>query len=109
MGEIYKRPQVIQDLIEIATYIAENDLDSSDRFLRAAEETFKQLEKMPQSGKNSYFSNNRLQNIRQLTLKGFKKYLIFYQIIPTGVEVIRVLHGSREIEAILENDSQEDR
>ena len=110
MGEIYKRPQVIQDLIEIATYIANNDLDSSDRFLRAAEETFKQLGKMPQSGKKSYFSNNRLQNIRQLTLKGFKKYLVFYQIIPTGVEIIRVLHGSREIEAILENDnSQEDR
>ena len=109
MGEIYKRPQVIQDLIEIATYIANNDLDSSDRFLRAAEETFKQLGKMPQSGKKSYLPNNRLQNIRQLTLKGFKKYLVFYQIIPTGVEIIRVLHGSREIEAILENDSQEDR
>ena len=53
MGEIYKRPQVIQDLIEIATYIANNDLDSSDRFLKAAEETFKQLGKMPQSGKKS--------------------------------------------------------
>ena len=97
MGEIYKRPQVIQDLIEIATYIANNDLDSSDRFLRAAEETFKQLGKMPQSGKKSYFSNNCRQNMRQLTLKGFKKYLVFYQIIPTGVEIIRVFMAHEKL------------
>jgi len=43
MGEIRKRPQVIRDLIDLATYIAENNLDRSDRFLHAAEETFKQL------------------------------------------------------------------
>jgi plasmid stabilization system protein ParE len=30
-------------------------------------------------------------------------------VIPTGVEIIRVLHSSREIEAILENDNQEGR
>ncbi len=108
MGEIRKHPQVIRDLIEIATYIAENDLDRSDNFLSAVEETFKQLGKMPQLGKKSYFSNPRLQNIRQLAVKGFGKYLIFYQTMETGVEIIRVIHGAREIESILENDRQEE-
>lgn len=51
MAEIRKRPQVIRDLIDIATYIAEANLDRSDRFLHGAEDTFKQLGQMPQIGK----------------------------------------------------------
>lgn len=51
MGEVNKRPQVIRDLIELTTYIAEDNLDVSDRFLAAAEETFKQLAQMPRMGK----------------------------------------------------------
>ncbi len=37
MGEVNKRPQVIYDLLELATYISEDNLDASDRFLAAAE------------------------------------------------------------------------
>ncbi len=33
MFAIKKRPQVIRDLIDLATYIAEDSLDVSDRFL----------------------------------------------------------------------------
>jgi toxin ParE1/3/4 len=36
MTSIQKRPQVIRDLIELATYIAEDNMDASDRFLVAA-------------------------------------------------------------------------
>jgi hypothetical protein len=31
MSEIRKRPQVIRDLIDIATYLPENKLENSDR------------------------------------------------------------------------------
>ncbi len=31
--KIVKRPQVIKDLIELATYLAEDNLDVSERFL----------------------------------------------------------------------------
>ena len=51
MTSIQKHPQVIRDLIELATYIAEGNMDASDRFLVAAEETFKQLGEMPKMGK----------------------------------------------------------
>lgn len=33
MSEVLKRPQVVRDLIDIATYIAENKLDRGDRIL----------------------------------------------------------------------------
>ncbi|MEA5421352.1 type II toxin-antitoxin system RelE/ParE family toxin [Spirulina sp. CCNP1310] len=103
MPELLKCPQVIRDLIEIATYIAGNNLESGEQFLYAAEETFKQLGQMPKMGKSCQFSHPRLQNIRQIAVKGFRQYLIFYQITLAGVEIVRVIHGSRDLEAILED------
>lgn len=109
MGKVKKRPQVIRDLIDLATYIAEDNLEASDLFLQAAEETFKQLEKMPQMGKLTQFSNPSLAGVRQQAIKGFRKYLVFYFLIDDeGVEILRVIHGARDIEAILEEDLAED-
>lgn len=108
MSEVNKRPQVIRDLIELATYIAEDSLDASDRFLAAAEETFKQLAKMPGMGKLCQFANPNLAGVRQQAIKGFRKYLVFYFSSDSGVEILRVIHGARDIEAILEDDLGED-
>ncbi|TAG70613.1 MAG: type II toxin-antitoxin system ParD family antitoxin [Oscillatoriales cyanobacterium] len=62
---IQKRPQVIRDLIELATYIAEDNMDASDRFLVAAGETFKQLAQTPKMGKRCQFSHPNLIDVRQ--------------------------------------------
>lgn len=105
MGKVNKRPQVISDLIELATYIAQDNLDVSDRFLAAAEETFQNLGKMPQIGKLSQLSSPKLAGIRQQAIKGFKHYLIFYRVIDSDVEILRVIHGARDLEAILDNDN----
>lgn len=55
MTSIQKRPQVIRDLIELVTYIAEDNMDASDRFIVAAEETFKQLAQTPKMGKRCIY------------------------------------------------------
>ncbi|MCT7996118.1 hypothetical protein [Laspinema olomoucense] len=39
MSNVTKRPQVMRDLIDLATYIAEDNLDAFDRFLAADEST----------------------------------------------------------------------
>ncbi len=80
MGEVNKRPQVIRDLIELATYIAEDNLNVSDRFLSAADRTFKQLAQMPEMGKLCNFSHPSLAGVRQQAIAGFRNYLIFYQL-----------------------------
>ncbi|PSF35517.1 type II toxin-antitoxin system RelE/ParE family toxin [Aphanothece hegewaldii CCALA 016] len=102
MGKINKRPQVIQDLIELATYIATDNLDASERFLTAAEETFQQISKLPQMGKQCQLSNPELAEIRQQAIKGFKNHLVFYRVLNSDIEIIRVLHGARDLEAILD-------
>ncbi|HLO86599.1 MAG TPA: type II toxin-antitoxin system RelE/ParE family toxin [Nostocaceae cyanobacterium] len=104
MFEIKKRPQVIRDLIDLATYIAEDNLDVSDRFLLAAEATFQQLAKTPAMGKICQFTHPKLADIRQQSIKGFRKYLIFYRITESEIDILRVLHGARDIEGILDED-----
>jgi plasmid stabilization system protein ParE len=37
-------------------------------------------------------------------VRGFDKYLIFYREIADGTEVIRVLHSSRDIAAVLDEE-----
>jgi toxin ParE1/3/4 len=108
MAEVNKRPIVIRDLIDQATYIAEDNLDAAERFLVAAEETFQLLGRMPGMGKLCRFSNPQLLGIRQYPIKGFKNYLIFYRGTDSEVEVLRVLHGAQNLEAILDENLTED-
>jgi toxin ParE1/3/4 len=100
MPEVNKRPIVIRDLIEQATYIAQDNFDTAERFLVVAEETFQLLGRMSGIGKLCSFSN-------PYPVKGFKNYLIFYRATDSEVEVLRVLHGARDLEAILEDSEGE--
>jgi toxin ParE1/3/4 len=108
MAKVNKRPIVIRDLIEQATYIAQDNLEAAESFLVAAEETFQLLGRMTGIGKLCRFSNPQLLGIRQYPVKGFKNYLIFYRATDSEVEILRVLHGARDLKAILEEDSTED-
>ncbi len=101
MANLTKRPIVIQDLIAHATYISLDNLDAGDRFLYAAEATFQRIAEMPEIGRLSGFMNPTLAQVRQYPVKGFNKYIIFYQIQPDTVEIIRVLHGAQNLEFIL--------
>ena len=40
--------------------------------------------------------------IRMFRLKRFSKHLVFYRPLENGIEVIRVLHGARDIESLFE-------
>ena len=81
--------------------------DASDRFLRAAEETFKQLAQMPGIGKKCQFINPQLVDLRQQAIKDFRKYLVFYRPTASGIEIVRVIHGARDLAAIFDELDEE--
>ena len=62
---------------------------------------------MPGRGKLIQFSNPNLAGIRQQAIKGFKNYLVFYRLTNSGVEILRVIHGARDILEILDEDMEE--
>jgi plasmid stabilization system protein ParE len=47
------------------------------------------------------FENPELTELRVWSIKGFEHYLIFYLPIDDDIDVIRVLHASRDVENIL--------
>ena len=55
-------------------------------------------------GKLCQFPHPNLADIRQQSIKGFRKYLIFYRITESEIDILRVIHGARDIETILDED-----
>jgi toxin ParE1/3/4 len=101
-SRVDKRPQAIRDLADIAVYLAEERSDDlAFRFLDAAEASFKQLTAMPAMGVARKYRDPELEGVRMWRIAGFDSYLIFYRPTERGVEIIRVIHGSRDIEDLL--------
>lgn len=106
MSEVTKQPQASEDLIEIATYLyTVNPLsDASERFLSATERAFTQLAQMPGMGVAYASPFGVAAGLRRWPVPGFRNYLIFYRPTETGVNIVRVLHGSRDIAAALQEE-----
>ncbi len=101
---VTKRTQAERDIEECFVYIGEENLDAGVRFLVAAEESLEFLAKMPLIGSPRQFRSSRLRNVRVWPVKGFEDHLIFYKPTDDGIEVLRVLHGKRDIEDILSDE-----
>lgn len=102
MTRIIKRPVAKRDLIEQADFIAQDNLEAALRFLAAAEKTFAQLARLPNIGKSRKVKSRVSANVRQFPITGFEKYLVFYRPIKGGIEILRVLHGARDLNRIFE-------
>ncbi len=94
------RPRADRDLDEQFAYIAKDNLRAAERFLLATQATFARLAAMPELGGTWEFEDPRLAGIRVWQVSGFEKHLVFYRPIQNGIEVVRVLHGARDIGAV---------
>ena len=97
LRRVIRRPAVNRDLIDCFVYIGEDNEESAMRFLRSAEETFRELARMPGMGTVTSFTLSGDLSLRRWRIRGFENFLIFYLPIENGIEVVRVLHGAREI------------
>jgi toxin ParE1/3/4 len=100
---ILKKPQVEDDLIAHFSHIARDKVEPAERFLRVAEESFDRLGADPLLGAKWESPLPRLAGIRVYPLPSpFRNYLVFYQPVEDGVEIMTVLHGARDLQAVLE-------
>ena len=103
--KVIKRPLARFDLIEEADFIEQvYGLEKANAFLDAAQETFERLAAMPLMGSLRLHLAAEIPDLRQWRIKGFEDYLIFYRPLADGVEIVRVLHGKRNIPTILEDE-----
>jgi toxin ParE1/3/4 len=62
---------------------------------------------MPGIGERWLSSNPRLGELRVSLIEGFERHLIFYRPKQDGVDIVRVLHGARDIDRVLELEQNE--
>ncbi len=84
------------------SYLAADNPGVAARFLGAAKATFEQLAEMPTIGRRWTSPRKRLGTVRVWRIHGFERWLVFYRVSGKGVEIMRVLHGARDLNAILE-------
>ena len=94
MAKVLRKPQAEADLIEIWTFIAQDSPTRADMLLDEIDEKLQTLAQSPFIG----IARNELgPKIRSFPIGN---YVLFYQPIEDGIEIIRVLHGARDIEAL---------
>jgi len=103
--ELLISPQASRDEDEISLYLAQNAGDATAlRFLDATRDTYQNLLETPGAGALiSDLWGSRVQGMRRWPVRGFRSYLVFYQAREDKVQIVRVLHGARDIAAILED------
>ena len=96
------RPKADQDLEDQALYYAtEGRPEIGHRFLVSAHETFSLLSTQPEMGWNPKLRLPELSGLRLFRVTDFEKILILYRPIENGVEILRAIHGSQNIQRLL--------
>jgi toxin ParE1/3/4 len=94
MATLLKRPLAELDLLDIWDYIADDSLDRADDFLDRIESKLMTL------AQNSGLGRKRSELLPDLRSFSIGNYVVFYQQIEGGIDVIRLLHSSRDIEEV---------
>ena len=92
MAGVTRRPQAEADILEIWAYIAEDSIVEADRWIDRLDESLMLWATQPKMGR----SRDELSpGIRSLA---FGRYVDFFEPLPDGIDVVRVLHGSRDLD-----------
>lgn len=98
MKVILKRPRALLDLAEMWSYIAEDSVANADVFASRIDKVLRLLVKTPGIGR---VRPELYPDLRSFVIG---KYVVFYLPVATGIDVIRVLHGARDIETVFEDE-----
>ena len=91
MAEVLLSPLAESDLQEIWLSIAAENRTAADRFLRPLTARIASLAEFPGIGS----PRPELAPNARILVEG--KYLVIYEPVERGVEVVRVLHGARNL------------
>lgn len=97
MTVVLRRPRVRDDLAEIWDYIADDSIQQADAFIDRIDAAFHALAGQPMMGRA------RDELVAGLRSFPIGRYVIFYEPLPDGVAIVRVLHGARDIDAGFES------
>jgi len=100
-GKLIARPQAQLDVIKHSLYLLEHHPRGSLAFEESVEAAFREIAANPRGG--TVLDNAPLPDLelRFVRPKGFKNYFIIYQVTDDCAVVLRVLHGSQDVDSAL--------
>ena len=91
MPVVTKRPRALADLIEIWETIADDSPSNATRFLELVEDKLDGLARQPAMGR----ARDELSD--QVRSFPIGRYVAYYVPLADGIDLVRMLHGSRDI------------
>lgn len=95
MVRIVRTRQAREDVLDIWDYVAANNVEAADSLVRRLDQVVRLLSEHPGLGSRQ---DKYRDGLRCLPAGN---YLIFYDLIPGAVRVLRILHGARRWEDLI--------
>ena len=92
MARVTRRPQAEVDILEIWEYIAADSVEQADRWIDKLDRSLQLWATQPMMGRAR---DELAAGIRSLA---FGRYVVFFAPLPEGIDIVRVLHGARDID-----------
>ena len=90
--------QAESDLVDIWTFIAQNNPTAADRMIAAIQKRSRLCVEFPEMGR----SREELRaGLRSFVIS---PYVVFYRPVADTIEVIRVLHGARDLASLFDSE-----
>ena len=101
---VYVRPEARADVDDSASFIAGHNLDAGLRFLAAFDQALTTLADYPNIGTPYEVTSAKLHGLRYWHVPRFESWLVFYLPREDSIEIVRVLHGARDIPRLFEDE-----
>jgi len=98
---IRKFPQAVRDIDDIWDWIAADNMPAADRMAARIAGATQRLADFPDSGT----PRPELASDARSIVVG--SYLVLYRLGPDSVDILRVVHGARELTALLARGGEE--
>lgn len=100
MSRYIVSPEASRDLDEISDYFAARNIETGEQFVEEFNRKCRNLINFPNMGR-SY--QEIITSVRGLPLMG---YIIFYRAIDSGIEIIRVVRGERDLPSLFFDENE---
>lgn len=99
MPRVLRRPFAGADIADIWDYIAEDSVRRADAWVDRLDTRLRTLSIQPMIGRAR---DELAPGVRSLP---FGRYVIFYQPLDDGIDVVRVLHAARDVRSQFGDDA----
>ena len=96
MGDYFLEPQAQRDVRDIREFISDHSVAAAGRLMERLEIGFRNLADHP------FIGRERPELGVDLRSRAVENYVIIYRPVASGVEIVRVINGARDISRLFQ-------